>query len=375
MPQQAAPCVALVRTAAEHRAFWTLPYQLHRATRGWVAPLRRDERRRWDPRHNPTLLTRQVWRFVAWRAGKPVGRVAAVLDPEFARRWAPETGLFGFFECPDHPETASALLQAAESTLRSEGVRRVMGPVNLSFHDEMGLLVRGFEEPPALLSPNNPPYYPLLIEGQGYRGRFDQHAYRWSPESAWNPAVERAVRLAARGGIIVRSFRPAQWEHELRTLHALYNSAFIDVWGFVPIEWEDFRLRAESFRPFYRPELVLIAELHGRPVGFVLALPDPSALLARINGRLWPLGAVYLGLRTRSLRQGRCMLLGVLPTFAARGIAVALLAELIASARRLGIGGGELSLVHEDNRAVRHLIASFGNIRTKTFRVYEKVLG
>ena len=164
MPLPQALRVTAVRSARDHRAFWTLPYRLYRHLRRWPAPLRRDERRRWDPGHNPSLVGRSVRRFVAWRGNTPVGRIVACFDPEFANRWAPGTGAFGFFESADDGEAAGALFAAAEDALRTQGVTRVLGPINLSFHDEMGLLVEGFDAPPSLLTPFNPRYYGALAE-------------------------------------------------------------------------------------------------------------------------------------------------------------------------------------------------------------------
>jgi GNAT superfamily N-acetyltransferase len=366
--------VTAVRSASENRAFWTLPYRLYRHCSHWPAPLRRDERRRWDPAANPALAGRTIRRLVAWRGSTPVGRIVAFVDPAFAVRWGAATGGFGFFEAVDDAEVARALLDAAERALRAEGVARVLGPINLSFHDEMGLLADGFEAPPALLTPFNPAYYVRLIEGCGYRPVFDQHAYRWSAGRALHPAVARAARRAASQGVTVRPLRPAQWEHEVRLLHALYNAAFAEVWGFVPISWEDFHARAREFRGWYRPELVLIAEAGKQAVGFALALPELSPLLARVRGWLWPFGAPYLALRKGRLPEARLMLLGVLPEFTARGIAACLAAEMAAAAVRIGLTGGELSLVHESNRAIRHVIEACGGVRTKTFRVYGRVM-
>jgi hypothetical protein len=374
--RSAAPVrVSAVRSASEHRAFWTLPYRLYRNLPRWPAPLRRDERRRWSPACNPALAGRFIHRLVAWRGRTAVGRIVAFVDPAFAGRWGHGTGGFGFFEAVDDGEVGGSLFQAAEHALRAEGAGRVLGPINLSFHDEMGLLVAGFDAPPSLLTPFNPDYYGRLVEGCGYRPLFDQHAYHWTLAATLHPAVGRAARRVAAQGITVRAFRPGEWEREIRTLHTLYNASFSDAWGFVPISWEDFHARALEFRAWYRPELVLIAEASGHPVGFALALPDPSPLLARVRGRLWPFGAPYLAFGTGRLRQARMMLLGVLPQFTARGVAACLAAEIAAAAVRLGFQGGELSLVHESNRAIRHVIEACGGVCTKTFRVYAKELG
>ena len=366
--------VTAVHSPGEHRAFWTLPYRLYRHSPRWPAPLRRDERRRWDPATNPSLAGRTVHRFVAWRGNTAVGRIVAFVDSAFAARWGPGTGGFGFFETVDDEAVAGALFQAAERALRIERVGRLLGPINLSFHDEMGLLVAGFSASPSLLTPFNPAYYGPLVERCGYRPLFDQQAYRWTVGTALHPAVARAVRRVAAAGITVRAFRPGEWEREIRTLHALYNASFSEVWGFVPISWDDFHGRAQEFRVWYRPELVLLAEAKGRPVGFALALPDVSPLLARVRGRLWPFGTLVLALGAGRIRQARMMLLGVLPEFTASGVAACLAAEIAAAAVRLGFEGGELSLVHQANRAIRHVIEACGGVPTKTFRVYAKQL-
>jgi GNAT superfamily N-acetyltransferase len=366
--------VTSVAGREEHRAFWTLPYALYRDTPAWPAPLRRDERRRWNPADNPALLGREVWRFVAWRGRTPLGRVAAFYDPALAECRAPGAGGFGCFEAVNEPSVAGALLAAAEDALRHRGADRVVGPVGLTFHDEMGLLVEGQERPPSLLTPFNPPYYAALLEACGYRGWFEQHAYEWRQGAALHPATLRAARRATAAGITVRPIRPGRWSEELRTLHGLYNESFQDAWGFTPITWEDFRRRAQDFRPFYRPELVLIAERAGEPVGFALALPELSPWLARVRGRLWPFGAVRLAVGARTVRRARMMLLGVRPAWRAVGVAPALVAEIVAQGIRLGLTGGELSLVHEGNRAARHIITASGGVRTKTFRVYLKRL-
>src|SRR5262245_16325246 len=124
--------VTPVTDRVSHRQFCDLPYQLYRDDPFWVPPLRSLEYRRWSPAHNPSLRGRWCWRFVARSAGRVVGRVAAVIDEDFARRWAPGAGLFGFFECAEDGEAARVLLAAAEETLGCAGRTALLGPVNLT---------------------------------------------------------------------------------------------------------------------------------------------------------------------------------------------------------------------------------------------------
>ena len=367
--------VVPVETRSARRAFRNLPYDLYRDDARWVPPLRADERHRWSRRRNASLELRRAHRFLARRGHRVVGRVASVLDPEFARRWSPRAGMFGFFECENDVPAARALLGAAEARLHDAGCRRVLGPVNLTTNDEVGLLIDGFDSPPMLLSPYAPPYYADLVTAAGYVPHRDYHAYGWTPHTPLAPVVERVRRLARRRGVVVRASDPSRWNEEHRLLFELYNAAFSDVWGFVPLSWSEYRERAGSFRRFYRPELVLFAECGGRPAGFGLALPDVNELLAKVGGRLWPLGWLRLARGVPRLRTARFILLGVLPEFRALGVAVAVAAEMAEAARRLGIERGELSLVQAENRKIQTVIAACGGPRVKTYRLYEKRLG
>lgn len=367
-----------VRTRADRRAWVELPYRLHSGDPLWVPPLRLTERRRWSTKHNPTLAGRAVTRFLARRDGRVVGRIAAILDPAF-HRWVPGAGFFGFFECVEDPAVAGQLFRTAEVALREWGAAEAVGPVNLSTHDEVGFLVDGFDRRPTILDPYNPPWYPRLAAAHGYVPVRDYHAYRWRPDAVLAPAARRLMgRLARRGsaaGITIRSVNPDRWDDEVRLLHDLYNRCFADLWGFVPISGDDFTARAAEFRPFYRPELILVAAAGDRPIGFAIALPDANVALARARGRLFPLGWLRLALAARHLRTARLLLLGVLPEHRGHGVAPLLAGALHQTGRRLGIPEAELSLVQGANDPMRHVIEAFDAPRIKTVRLYRKPLG
>lgn len=373
-------CDVSVRSAdrgAEHRTFVALPYRLYAADPRWVPPLRREERRRWSPVHNASLRDRWVRRFVAYRGERAVGRIAAIEDRGFARRWERVTGWFGFFECADDPAAARALLEAAARALAGRGLGAMIGPINLTTHDETGILVDGFDAPASMLTPYNPPYYDRLLREAGCLAARDYHAYRASLAGAVSPAMDRLVRAftSGRGNaarVRIRALDLRHWEDEARTIMALYNAAFSAVWGFVPITWEEFAPRARQFRAFAVPELVPIAEVDGEPAGFALVLPDINVALARIGGRLLPFGWLTLLHAVPRIRAARFILLGVRPDCGGRGVGALLAYHVRETARRLGITHLELSLVQGLNDPVRHVIDAFDCPITKTYRLYRR---
>lgn len=357
-------------------AFLELPYRLYARDPLWVPPLRHVERQRWSLAHNPSLRSRWVRRFLVRRRGRVVGRVAAIIDDSFAQRWAPDSGFFGFFECTDDIEAALALLASAEDALRERGVRTVLGPVNLTTHDEVGLLVHGFDRPPRLLDPYNPPYYSTLLEWAGYRPGHGYDAWQWTPEQEPTAAVRRllARRADRAAGITVRSVDPARWDAEVRLLHRLYNECFSDLWGFVPIGADEMAARAAAFRAFYRPELILVAEAHGEACGFAITLPDVNRALAGVGGRLLPFGWLRITLAMSRIRTTRFLLLGVTPEFRGRGVAPLLAGRTAEAGRRLGMRDSELSLIQTTNDPMRRVVAAFDCPLVKSFRLYSRTL-
>jgi GNAT superfamily N-acetyltransferase len=369
--------VSAVTTRSLHREFCELPRRLYRSDPLWVAPVWSDEHRRWSPKHNASLRRRWYRRFVVHGKSGVVGRIAAVIDEEFCRRWSPGAGFFGFFECIDDQEAARALIAAAEDALRRENKSWLLGPINLTTQDEVGLLVENDDTPPMILSPYNPPCYERLLTGLGFTPRCDYHAYRCSPDRPHSPAVARLLRrhqdrCGAGSGLLIRSSQPGRWDAETRLLFELYNASFAATWGFVPLSWEEFDERALSFRAFYDPKLILFAELRGRPVGFAVVLPDVNEALAQAAGWPWPFFWLRLAVAARRMRQVRFILLGVVPEATGTGVAPLLAHKAAEVARRRGIVAGELSLVHGDNHRVRHVIEAFGGQKCKTYRLFEK---
>jgi GNAT superfamily N-acetyltransferase len=367
-----------VTTRREHQVFVRVPWTLHSGDPNWVPPLIATENARWSARHNATLVTRPHWRFIAYRGGRAVGRIAASVDPLFAKRWRPGAGFFGFFESIDDPEVARALLAAAEAQLAQARCTSVLGPVNLTTHDEVGLLTHGFDSPPMLLSPYNPLWYRALLEARGYAAIRRYDSYLWAGHIEPNAVLVRLCtsleRRAARMDLTIRHGRERNWASEVAGLHDLYNRCFASVWGFTPINRQEFIERADDFRKFFREDLVLIAEVHGQMVGFGLVLPDINRVLRKMKGRLLPFG-IFRALReVPRLDHGRFILLGVLPEFNGSGLGALLAYRMDAAARAAGMMAVELSLVDSQNSNMTRIIEAAGCRLHKSFHLFARDL-
>ena len=370
-----------VQNRRQLREFIHLPWRLYRDDPMWVAPLLLDEAKRFDPRRNPFYEHADVQLFLALRDGTPVGRISAHVDHLYNEFHSDNVGLFGFFESPRDARVAEALLQAAEAWLRERGMTRILGPFGFNTNGLAGLLVEGFQLPPTLLMPYNPPYYSELIEGSGYAKAKDLKAFRIEIDEAFRermsemmPRIEAIGERARKQGFTARSLDLRDFDDEVRRLREIYNEAWERNWGFVPLTEREFMEEAREMKRIVVPELAVIVERGSEPVGFGLALPDFNQALKPLRGRLFPFGVFRLLRAARAIDGLRVLTFGIKRTHRIRGVDALLYTELIRAGLRLPYRTCECSWILEDNVLIIRAIELVGGRIHKVYRVYEKAL-
>ncbi|WP_426752178.1 N-acetyltransferase [Myxococcus sp. Y35] len=371
--------VTPVRGEAERMQFIRLPYALYKNDPHWVAPLEMERRDFLDPKKNPFFEYGEVELFLARRGTELVGRIAAIRNPRHMEIHGTKEGFFGLFECVNDAGIARALLDAAASWLRQRGMNAMLGPANFSSNQDWGLLIEGFDSPPAVMMPHNPPYYLPLLEACGLTKAKDLYAFELS-SSAQPP--EKVVRISEkirqREGVIVRPVDMKNLDAEVKRIRDIYNSAWEKNWGFVPFTDAEFDHLAKELKTVVRPELALMAEVQGEPVAFSLTVPDANQAIRAANGRLTtfglPIGLVKLALASRRINRLRLIILGIKEGYRRRGLDAILYLDTLRTAKRLGYVGGEISWTLEDNHLVNRAIESMGAQRSKTYRVFQRAL-
>ncbi len=366
--------ITVVTSRRQLEEFVGLPYDLHAGDAMWVPPLRMDVRTLLSPLKNPFFHHAEACYFLARKRGRAVGRIAAVhnrLHNEFQRD---RVGFFGFFESVRDRACADALFAAAAGWLRGRGLAVMRGPASFSTNDECGLLVDGFDTPPALMMPHNPPAYVELVEGAGFAKAKDLVVYQTTSDALPPRLVEGARRLAARQGIRVRPMDMKRFGDEVALVKGLYNAAWERNWGFVPMTDAEIDHLAKQLRPVVVPELVAFAERAGEVIGFGVALPDLNvALKANPSGRLFP-GILRVLRASRAITRLRVLLLGTLPAWRGKGVDALLYKTIWEQARAKGFRWGEAGWVLEDNHAMRNALARMGFAPYKTYRLYDRPL-
>ncbi|MGH2832486.1 MAG: hypothetical protein ACRDK2_06885, partial [Solirubrobacteraceae bacterium] len=241
-----------VKSASELRTFVKLPWRLYRNEPNWVPPLIMDVKKRLDQKRNPFFEHAQAQYFLAYRDGRTVGRISAHIDHNFNSFQENDWGLFGFFECEDDVQAARALIDAAHGWLRERGRDRMVGPMDFTTNDEIGLLISGHEYPPIILCPWHHPYYQQLLEDAGMDKAMD--LYMWSLHVTGrehvHPAIwQAAEQLEAEHGIVCRQFRKRDLQQEVTRFLEVYNASWERNWGFVPLTEEEVRHYAKDLKP------------------------------------------------------------------------------------------------------------------------------
>ncbi|HEY1774913.1 MAG TPA: hypothetical protein VGG41_02025 [Solirubrobacteraceae bacterium] len=368
-----------VAGAGDLRRFIALAGELYRNEPRWIAPLNMDMRRRLDRKGNPFFKHAEAEYFLAWRDGRAVGRISAHIDHRLNEFQDNRWGNFGFFECEDSRESAHALLAAAESWLRERGRDRMVGPMDFTTNDEVGLMIEGYERPPIILSAWHHPYYRSLLESYGLEKTMDW--LMWSLHISGRSRVRDAIwRMAANveteHGIVCRPMRKRDLDAEVKRFLEVYNAAWERNWAAVPLTEEEVRHYAAQLKPILDENWAFLAERidTGEVVGAALTLPDYNQVLAHLNGRLLPLGWAKALYYRRQIDAVRVFALGVKPAYQHTGIAARFYQLHFEAAERTRQKGGEMGYILETNRPMNRAMEGMGGEIVRRFRVYERML-
>jgi GNAT superfamily N-acetyltransferase len=364
------------------RCFLRVPYLIQGEDPCWTPRLRSNQRKAFDCR-TAFFENADMGMFVAFQGDTPVGRVAAIHNKAHNEHYGDHTGFFGFFECArDGADTAAALMEAAGTWLAERGLESVRGPVNPSMHAECGLLIQGFDSPPAVLMPHNPPFYAELLESCGLRKCKDLFAYQFHRKDVapGSRAYERLEQLAQTAyailpSVCVRAIDPSHLAKELLALMRAFDDARQDNWGYVPPSEAELREVVRDLRQVLDPSLVTLAEVEGRVVGVLFALPDFNQLLQGGNGRLTPVTLYRFMRRRKYITRMRIVGMSVLPEYRNTGLLAMLFLEGLARGLRGNYQTAEASWVLEDNAMSYRTIQRLLRIQPyKVYRIYEKLI-
>jgi hypothetical protein len=278
------------------RRYVDFPFQLYRESELWVPPFVGEMRAQLNPDRHPFYEHSEAAFFLALEGEEVVGRIAALDNAHYNAYHGKRTAFFCHFDVVNDRAVSRALFDAAFDWARGRGLDEVWGPQGLVAADGKGLLVEGFEHRPALGIAYNHPYYGALVEDAGFEKGVDLVSCYMGREMEVSERFLRvAEKVKQRGGFRIVRFRTkADLRAMIPRITEVYNEAFTDVQGYVPLTEAEARIIADRIIAVADPALITMLMKEDEIAGFALAYPDLSAAIQRCKGRMWPLGWLYL---------------------------------------------------------------------------------
>ena len=365
------------------KEFIKFRWKIYKGDKNWVPPIFSEDLKRIEPKHNLFFKHAKVKLYMAYKDGKPVGRISAHIDDNYNNFHNEKVAFFGFFESINDKEVAHALLSKAIEFAKENGMTEVRGPACFTSNDDdYGLLIEGFDSPPVIGMSYNPPYYIDLIESFGFIKAKDLVAYLVTIDEEYKKFIRHLERrlkpLAERSkkrGYSIRNVNFKNLKEEIKKLFEIYNEAWENNWGFVPFTYEEFKHVGDSFKDFAIRELAKIVEYNGEPVAFGLVIPDMNIILKKMGGKILSPGLfslLYHKLHNfRKIEGSRLITLGIKAKYRKKGVDSLLYYHMMKDViEKTNLKYCEVSWLLEDNYLIIRATKFMGGKHYKTYRMY-----
>ncbi|PSJ40720.1 N-acetyltransferase [Allosphingosinicella deserti] len=375
-----------VTTKGDRKAFVDLPFRLYRSDPHWVPPLKGEALGLITPEKNGWFSHAKAQLFLAREGDRVVGRISAHIDTlaltmPREQGFGPGVGQWGLMEA-EREDVFVSLLARAERWLRDQGMTRALGPISMSIWEEPGLLVHGFDHPPTIMMGHARPEYRAWIERAAYAPVKQLRTYELDITKDFPKIVQRIIRSGeANPRIRIRHTDKTKFDEEAAIILAILNDAWRDNWGFVPLTEPEIRDVGVKLKPIVFDDLIRIAELDGKPVAFMITLPDLNEATKDLNGSLFPFGWIKIlsWLRKPKVRTMRVPLMGVIKDLQTSRLANQLAFMMIERIRRAavdhyGATRGEIGWILEDNRGMLSIATTIESNVNKVYVIYGRQL-
>ncbi len=362
----------------DHKKFLKFAFEIYKDDPYWVPPLYSDKLKLLSKEKNPYFYEghADMQLFMAFRNGKPVGRIAAINNMLHNKLHNENIGFFGFFECIDDQVVANKLLDTAKEWLSQFNFDAMRGPTSLTSNDEFGALLEGFDDSPRMLMAYSPKYYLGLYEGYGLKKVKDLYAYRIdNKKMSENKKIERVANIVKeRYNFKIRPINMKKFNDELELFKDIWNKSWVVNWGFIPLSNDEIEMVAADLKLLINPDLVLFAEINDQVIGMALAIPDYNQIFKTMKGRLFPFQFLKLFTQRKKITWARVIALGIIPEYQRKGIDGALYYAIMKQAEKHGIMQGEASWILEDNLMMNRGAETMNGEIYRKYRIYEKAI-
>jgi hypothetical protein len=363
------------------KTFAKLPFPMYKGNPFWVPQLIHDDMEIFDKEKNPAYENADSRLFLAYKEGRPVGRVAAIHSRVANKKYNTKNLRFGWFDAPDDPEIAAALFGAVEGWARELGMETLTGPHGFCDLDPQGMLVEGYDQEPTIAGYYNFPYYQKLVEDQGFQKEIDYIEFRTQVPAAMSAFPEKLLRLAERiqerGGFKLLKFNnKKEIMARVEEVFVVIDEAFEEIYGAVPLTHNQVRYFIKKYFGFIDKDLVqVVVTDKNELVAFMLAMPSLTKAFQKANGHLFPFGVFHI---LRALKKQNDVLdfylAGIKKKYRGLGIDLLMVVEIARSAVAKGFLFTESNQELETNTKIQAQWKYFNPVQHKRKRIFKKVL-
>ncbi len=366
-------------TKANLKKFTQFQIDLYDGNPYYVPPLVSDDVATLLPEANPAFDFCEAAYFMAYRDGKPVGRIAAMINRQVNEKSGSKDARFGFIDFIDDPEVSAALLKAAEDWGRKKGMTKIIGPLGFTDLDHEGMLVNGFEELSTMATIYNYPYYPEHMEKHGYKKESDWLEFLMEVPDEIPEKYNRIAEIVKKKfGLRVLKYTNRK-RIKMEYGHALFhliNDAYKDLYQYSMLTERQIDHYIDVYLNLLNLDLVtLIVDTNGKLVGVGISMPSMSRALQKSKGKMLPFGWYHLlkGLKGKNDRVD-LLLVAVHPDYQNKGVNALLFQDLIPYYIKNGYKYAESNPEMESNAKVQSQWEYFTTRQHRRSRSFAKKL-
>ena len=364
-------------TRSNLKKFVEFQIDLYKGNPYFVPPLVSDEIATLDSKVNPAFDHCESAYFMAYRDGKAVGRIAAMINTQVNEKENSRQARFGFVDFIDDAEVSKALFDAAEKWAKEKGMDNIVGPLGFTDLDNEGMLINGFEELGTMATIYNYPYYPAHVERLGYEKEVDWHEFLIEiPEQIPDKHKRIAEIVKKKFNLRVVKFtsRKALKEQYGQALFELINEAYDNLYGYSRLTKRQIDYYIKIYLGMLNLDLVtLIVDGEDQLVGVGISIQSMSRALQKSKGKMFPFGWWHLlkGLKGKNDRVD-LLLVAVKPQYMGKGVNALLFTDLIPAYNKYGFKWAESNPELESNAAVQNQWEAFPYRQHRNRRAFIK---
>ncbi len=362
-----------VTSGRDRKEFVNFQFELYKGNKYWVPPMKKDEIKQLCKETNPAFESCNAKFWTAWKEGKCVGRIGAIINEDYNKKSGKNYGRFTRFEVINDREVTKKLFDTAEIWMKEQGMTGMHGPLGFNNLDNQGLLIDGFDHLPSIASVMHYPYMQKLIEDMGFEKENDWVEFRLTLDEVPEKATRLVEIIKKRNNLEVIHFKEkSEMKHYLKDVFHLLNIAFDELPYVTPFSDKLIESATKKYMDVLQPKYIVVIKKDGEMVAFIVGLPSLSKAMQKAKGTLFPFGFKHIMKALKHPEVMDLLLTGVDPHYQKLGLPAILISELQQSMIENGVKYVETTGMFETNLKGATTWKNYEHIQHKRRRCFVK---